>query len=701
VSVFIVTLAVNCYVLWRTYRNTESTTVAELRNITQIVDTHLDEMNRRIHANLKQIAQETPFDAFDKRNVPRYVQTIRGNLIDLARHFPEINSYRIYDDEGKCLYVSGPKCPTRSIEDRDYFISAKTAPQQELHYSPVIVSRVSNNPVVSVAMPIVSSNGRFLGVGNVGISMQHLTEVLSKLDLGSHGVIELRSARDSALLTSWPERPEAINVQLGLEHPLWSWIKSNEKEIVSHVAEGADRSELLYVGRRLDNYPFIIIAGRSPGEYFSDWRSMAILAIGVNLAFLAGLAIFLRRLWRSRQTDYLHSIEMAKARDVAIEANKAKSTFLANMSHEIRTPLHAITGMAHLIRKSGVTPQQAERLDRIDVASAHLLDIINDILDLSKIEAGKITLEEASVSVGTIMDNVHSLIQTVAAAKKLEVRITGRSIPTKLTGDPTRLKQALLNYASNAVKFTEKGSVTLSASLAEETIDSALIRFEVKDTGIGIEPEVIQKLFEPFEQADSSTTRQYGGTGLGLVITKMIAELMGGDVGVESTPGVGSTFWFTARLKKSFMDAQPIEPVPPASPAAVLRREYAHLSVLVADDEPDNRYITQHFLSEVWPKIDLAEDGVEAVELATRNAYDLILMDMRMPRMDGLEATKRIRMLPTGKETIILALTANVFPENRMECLEAGMNDLIPKATNAEAPFATILEWLRRRTGQA
>lgn len=389
--------------------------------------------------------------------------------------------------------------------------------------------------------------------------------------------------------------------------------------------------------------------------------------------------------------------ELSVAKEAAEAASIAKSAFLANMSHEIRTPLHAITGMANLIRRAGVTAEQAEQLDRIDVASEHLLGIINAILDLSKIEADKLALHVAEVNVNGVIDGVCSMIGGAAEAKGLSLAFEREPLPARLLGDATRLRQALLNYASNAVKFTERGSITIRARVAEQQADSVLIRFEVGDTGIGIAPEVLPQLFAAFEQADNSTTRRFGGTGLGLAITKRLARMMGGDAGATSTPGVGSTFWFTARLGKTNAPEQPAPAPSPESPEAALKRDYAHLRLLLADDDPDNRYITQRLLRDVWPQIDLAEDGLEAVELATRNRYDLILLDLRMPRVDGLEAARRIRRLPGGRDAVILALTANVFPENTRQCLDAGMDDLIPKATHAEAPFAVILKWLQQK----
>ncbi len=395
--------------------------------------------------------------------------------------------------------------------------------------------------------------------------------------------------------------------------------------------------------------------------------------------------------------------ELMRAKLAAESANVAKSAFLANMSHELRTPMNAILGMATLLRRSAVTPAQADKLEKIDSAGKHLLAIINDVLDLSKIEAGKLLLESAPVAIGPLINDVAQLVAQAARDKGLELGIEvgagADTFPDHLRGDPTRLQQALLNYATNAVKFTDAGRVTLRAVLLDDSEADVRVRFEVQDTGIGIAPDALARLFSAFEQADNSSTRKYGGAGLGLVITRRLAEQMGGEVGVDSTPGVGSTFWFTARLEKASAEAASA-PVPVITDAeALIRQRHAGARVLIADDEALNRGVVQFFLEASGLVVDVAEDGEQALELAAANDYALILMDVQMPRLNGLDAARRLRALPGYGATPILAMTANALVEDKARCVAAGMNDFVAKPFNPDLLFACLLRWLGDKGG--
>jgi two-component system, sensor histidine kinase and response regulator len=388
--------------------------------------------------------------------------------------------------------------------------------------------------------------------------------------------------------------------------------------------------------------------------------------------------------------------ELASARDAAEQASRAKSAFLANMSHEIRTPMNAIIGLAHLAERNTQNPVQLERLHKVGDAAHHLLAIINQILDISKIEAGKLILEPADFALGRLLENTSEMIIDRLRSRGLAFHTEiDPTLPLVLHGDPLRIGQVLLNYLANAVKFTEQGNISLTVSLAGENPEGLLVRFAVSDTGIGI-PEAHQtQLFESFQQADNSTTRRFGGTGLGLAIARRLALLMGGNCGLQSTFGVGSTFWFTARLQRGDASSLPNLPsVAPDEAERIVSSNYRQVRILVVEDNPINQEVALELLRSVGLQADLAVNGQKAVEMFSQHPYDLILMDMQMPVMDGLTATRAIRQSEHGKSLPILAMTANAFGEDRQRCLDAGMNDHVAKPVDPNNLYAMLIKWL-------
>ncbi|WP_082579997.1 ATP-binding protein [Pelomonas sp. Root1444] len=400
--------------------------------------------------------------------------------------------------------------------------------------------------------------------------------------------------------------------------------------------------------------------------------------------------------------------ELAEATQAAQAASLAKSSFLANMSHEIRTPMNAIIGLTYLAQSDAVEPAQQQRLQKVANAAEHLLSVINNVLDFSKIEAGKVQLERRPFTVDEVLDNVANMTAQSAAAKRLRVEtdiapaLSGRL----LLGDPQRIAEVLLNFAGNAVKFTESGFVRLAARLDGEATGPRLtLRFEVQDSGIGIAAEAQARLFQDFEQADSSTTRRYGGTGLGLAICRRLAELMGGHVGVDSTLGGGSTFWFALAVEATTQVQTP--PAAPPRPHSA-RERLAELArsqprrILLAEDNAVNQEVAVALIGSAGLTVDVAVDGRQAVDMVQAGDYALVLMDVQMPVMDGLDATRAIRRLAKGAALPILAMTANAFDEERQRCLDAGMDDHVAKPVVAEQLFATLYDWLSgaRTTGK-
>ena len=410
----------------------------------------------------------------------------------------------------------------------------------------------------------------------------------------------------------------------------------------------------------------------------------------------------------ARHRDHLEELvaqrttALSQAKEAAEAASRAKSSFLAHMSHELRTPMSAIIGMNNLARQRSDDPALLGLLDHVDDASQHLMGVISDILDLSKIEADRMTLASAEFTLGEVFHSLLQLCRHRAQEQGLSLllELPDDLAAERVRGDALRLKQVLLNLVGNALKFTPQGQVSVQVSrAAPQSGDADALRLQVavEDTGIGIAPEVVARLFQPFEQADSSTTRRFGGTGLGLALCRRLVEMMHGHIEVHSRPGLGSEFRFEVLLARAPRQAErPASPAPIADGLLGLQQRHAGLRVLLAEDEPVNRLVACGLLEQAGLQVDEAEDGRQALALAGQQDYALILLDVRMPELNGLDAARALRATPRHARTPILAMTANAFAEDRQRCLDAGMDDHLIKPVQAQHFYATLLRYLDR-----
>ena len=451
------------------------------------------------------------------------------------------------------------------------------------------------------------------------------------------------------------------------------------------------------------------LAANGVGPTWSETLERSyVLTFEANIATERGLRRFqceLRRvLTRSNRVRAILSLfdltdqrlDEAEASKLAADSdNRAKSQFLATMSHEIRTPMNAIIGLSRLCLQTELNPKQRQYVAGVHKSATGLLTIINDILDFSKMEAGKLVLEERHFGLSAVLDTLDSTVGYLARDKGLRFETTlAADAPPFLLGDPGRLGQVLLNLTGNAVKFTPSGTVRVAIDVLDMDDDRVRLAFRVQDTGIGLSQEEQGRLFSAFSQVDASTTRKYGGTGLGLVISKQLVALLGGELWVESTPGRGSTFQFTAMFRRGALDGSGDRHPDEDRDLAHAKSRLRGARVLVAEDNDFNQQVIEEVLADAGMSVTVCGDGAAAVQTLQRGTFDFVLMDVQMPVMDGYEATRQIRATPSMAGVRIIAMTANAMGEDRARCLEAGMDDFATKPIDADGLLVLLAKWL-------